>query len=226
MTEWTSGSMIFNESGVTSAPLSAQEKTYRWLRRQIAEFPHDAGFFMTEAQIARELGVSRTPVREALLRLEAEGMLKILPKKGAYVAAISSDEAKSVMEARRMVEEWCVRIGAVSDHGLGGILAEFVEEQKRLAGDPVAFIECDREFHSALVRASRNPLLENFYESLRDRQVRMGLKALAVENRVDTVVREHQDIAKAVIARDEGAAVAAVKRHLDSTWSILASQYR
>ncbi|MGH3742396.1 MAG: GntR family transcriptional regulator, partial [Micromonosporaceae bacterium] len=89
--------------------MSAQDITYRWLREHIGSIPRTTGGFITEAEVAAASGTSRTPVREALLSLEAEGFLDIVPKKGAYIPPISDAEVEAVMQARLIVEDWCVK---------------------------------------------------------------------------------------------------------------------
>jgi DNA-binding GntR family transcriptional regulator len=157
-------------------------------------------------------------VREAFVRLEAEGFLQILPKKGAYVPAISEPEVAAVMEARVLVEEWCARRAAQSDDNVVAELRVLLREQEHLRDDPVAFIERDREFHRALVRSAGNPFVADFYESLRDRQLRMGLHAIvAVAGRTGIVLAEHATIVDAIDARDPERAAAAMKEHLAKT---------
>src|SRR5271156_1094912 len=136
---------------------AAQDLVYRLLKRRVLTLPAQEGAFLTEAEVCRALGTSRTPVREALLRLESEGLLKILPKKGAFVAAITEAEVVAVMQARSLIEEWCARRAALSNDGLDGLAEELrrlIGEQKALRDDPLAFIERDREFHRTLVLAA------------------------------------------------------------------------
>ncbi len=184
--------------------------------------PRHTGGFITEAEVATALGTSRTPVREALLRLETEGFLQILPKKGAYVPPISDAEAEAVMQARGMVEDWCVRRAPANSAGLARVLGDLIKEQEGLLADPVAFIECDRRFHRTVVEASGNPVIAQFYETLRDKQVRMGLQAvMAAEDRARLVLSEHAAIVEALRNESPDAAADAVARHLQSTREIL-----
>lgn len=209
-------------SGDGARGMSAQDSTYKWLRQHIATMPRSAGCFITETEVATVLGTSRTPVREALLRLETEGYLQILPKKGAYVPAISDAEAEAVMHARRMVEDWCARRVATNAGGLADELDELLAEQESLVTDPVGFIECDRQFHRAFVRAADNPVVANFYETLRDRQVRMGLQAVAAsDDRAQTVLGEHRAIVEALRGGGPAEVADAVASHLQSTWDTL-----
>jgi len=197
---------------------SAQDLTYRWLKRHIATLPRHGGTFLTESEVAQAAGTSRTPVREALLRLEAEGFLRIVPKKGAFVPPISDGEVRSVMEARHLVEDWCVRRIVPADTSFLTELDRLVDEQGSLIDDSVAFIDCDRAFHRAIVAQAGNPVLAEFYESLRERQVRMGLHAVAnEENRTRTVLAEHAAIIAALRSGEPARAGNALATHLSST---------
>ncbi|RKT55585.1 GntR family transcriptional regulator [Saccharothrix australiensis] len=201
---------------------SAQDLTYRWLKRHIATLPRDGGTFLTESEVAQQAGTSRTPVREALLRLEAEGFLQIVPKKGAFVPPVSDAEVRAVMQARELIEDWCVRrVVPVAEEFLAE-LGRLVAEQESLLDDPVAFIDCDRAFHRAIVRRAGNPVLADFYETLRERQVRMGLRAVAnEENRARTVLAEHAAIVAALREQDPARAGEALAVHLSSTLAAL-----
>jgi DNA-binding GntR family transcriptional regulator len=201
---------------------SAQDVAYGWLKQHIALLPRDDGVFLIESEVAAATGTSRTPVREALLRLESEGFVQIMPKKGAFVPPISDAEVRAVMQARELVEEWC--IGQVVPLGpeFAAELEELVAEQERLLHDPVAFIDRDRAFHRTIVHRAGNPVLADFYESLRDRQIRMGLRAVArTENRARNVLAEHRAIVAAVRAGAREQAERAVAAHLASTLAAL-----
>jgi DNA-binding GntR family transcriptional regulator len=198
---------------------SAQDITYGWLKNHISGLSRDGGVFLSESEVAAQAGTSRTPVREALLRLEAEGFLTIVPKKGAYIPPISDSEIEAVMQARALVENWCVqRIVPVG----AAFIAELetnIAEQKTLIDDPAGFIECDRAFHRMMVRQAGNPVLAEFYESLRERQIRMGIRAVASgENRARAVLEEHNAIVRALA---EGDATAALEAHLAGTLAVL-----
>jgi DNA-binding FadR family transcriptional regulator len=123
-----------------------------------------------------------------------------------------------------MVEDWCVRRLTGNILGLTDKLTEILAEQKAVLDDPVMFIECDRHFHRTIVQASGNPTVATFYESLRERQMRMGLQAVVTaEDRAATVLEEHTAIVEAIRSGDADQAAAAVARHLESTWGTLVS---
>lgn len=197
---------------------SAKEVAYRWLKQHIADLPREGGTFLTESEVADAAGTSRTPVREALLRLEAEGFVRIVPKKGAFVPPIPDAEVRAVMQARELVEHWCVNRVVPAGDELIGTLRELVAKQEDRIDDPVGFIEYDRAFHRAIVRQAANPVLAEFYESLRERQVRMGLRAVAKDrNRARTVLAEHSAIVTALVFADPRRAHEALATHLSST---------
>lgn len=198
---------------------SAQDLTYAWLKRHISELPKEGGVFLSESEVAQAAGTSRTPVREALLRLETEGLLTIVPKKGAYIPPISDSEITAVMEARGLVESWCVRRVVPVDAAFVAELERILAEQEALLDDPVGFIDRDRAFHRAIVRQAGNLVLAEFYETLRERQIRMGVRAIASqENRARTVLDEHAAIVRALAEGDAGEALEA---HLASTLAVL-----
>lgn len=201
---------------------SAQDVVYRWLKQHISTLPRFEGTFLTEAEVSEATGTSRTPVREALLRLEAEGLLQIVPKKGAYVPPITDAEVEAVMQARGLVEDWCVRRVAPLADTLSVELERLVVRQEGLQVSPIEFIDCDREFHRTIVRAAGNPVLADFYETLRDRQLRMGLRAIAVSaQRTRVVLDEHMAIVEGVRSGDAVVAAHAVATHLAGTLAAL-----
>jgi DNA-binding GntR family transcriptional regulator len=201
---------------------AAQDVAFAWLKNHVISMPGTDGAFLTEAEVCRATGMSRTPVREALLRLEADGFLKILPKKGAFVPPITDQEVEAIMQARGLVEDFCVRravhLAEFLSPELDGLLAKQEKQQK----SPLEFIELDREFHRAIVRAANNPVLADFYESLRDRQMRMGIRAIATsEPRTGSVLVEHRAIAEGVRLGDAEGAAAAMAQHLAKTLAVL-----
>lgn len=195
----------------------APELAYRWLRDTIVELPREEEMFLTEGEIAESSGLSRTPVREALLRLEAEGYVRRIPHKGAYIPAISDRDVDVIMQARRVVEEWSVTEVAPEPGRLPDELHNIIQQQET-DNDPVKFIAHDLEFHTSIIRTAGNPVLNDFYRSLRDKQMRMGVRIVSgdVERQIQ-VVTEHRAIADALAARDPERAVAAVRAHSSTT---------
>ena len=204
--------------------MTASEKAYVFAKERILDGRFGGGLLITEGDIGADVGVSRTPVREAFLRLESEGLLRLYPKRGALVVPVSADEVESVMETRVLVERFA--IGKIIEEGLapGAPPAEVIARQEDLGarGDWTGFVEADREFHRIFVAAAANPILLALHDSLRDRQTRMNLAALArSDDRQRQVLTEHRAIADAVASRERDAALAMVDQHLGATLALL-----
>jgi DNA-binding GntR family transcriptional regulator len=200
------------------------------LARRIA--PHE---LLTEGELAEAVGVSRTPVREALLRLQAEGLVRLLPKRGALVLPVTPAEVADVLETRRLIETFAVR-KAITDSGPELVVHLEMHLQGMRAAlrtrDARAYVEADRDFHDQIVAATGNEILTTLYRSLRDRQLRMGVVNLLDETTgaVDTSgvarmranIADHEAILTAIAARTVRAGEAAVIAHLDRAGQQLA----
>lgn len=208
--------------------MSTTATAYAFAKQAILDGRFPGGELISEGDVARELGLSRTPVREAFLLLEAEGLLRLYPKRGALVVPVSPAEVTSVMETRVLVESFAVeRAARASGAELAAALADALADQERLvaAGDVAAFVEADREFHRLFVEAAGNPILLQLHDSLRDRQARMGLAALARnDDRLRQIVDEHRAIAAAVTGGHQGEATARLATHLAETLRLLREQ--
>lgn len=214
---------VYNSSmAQTRRARSAKDVAYEHLKDRIASIQLDDGRFLTEAEIASDLGVSRTPVREAFLRLEGEGLLRLVPKKGAFVPPVSDREMDDVMETRELIEVHCARKVSTDGTDISRDLDRLLAEQGKLTSDVEAFIECDRRFHDLIVDAAGNGLLTDLYHSLRERQLRMGVRAVVGSpHRARQVIDEHRAIARALAARKAREAEDAVRTHLRATLQIL-----
>jgi DNA-binding GntR family transcriptional regulator len=183
--------------------MSATTRVYHHLKRAILEQLHPGGTLLTEAEIAEAVGVSRTPVREALLRLESEGLVALYPKRGALVLPVSAQEINEVIEARLLIEGhaatkiWPRRaeLAPTLDPLLAAMLAAHD------AADVHAFIEADRAFHAAVVAAAGNSILADVYHRLRDRQMRMGVAAMRISpDRMARALADHTELLAALRA--------------------------
>ncbi|WP_265443259.1 GntR family transcriptional regulator [Flexivirga meconopsidis] len=153
--------------------MSASDRAYEHVKDGILTGRLAPSTFLTEGQVAAEVGISRTPVREALLRLQTEGMVELYPKKGALVVPPTPQESREVFEARALIEEWAAaqawsrRVEAVPR--LRDRLAEM--STAMTAGDADAFSAADRAFHEVIVEAAGNSVIARQYRHLRDRQI-------------------------------------------------------
>ncbi len=208
------------KSGVTTA----KDRALEYVKARVLTGAFPGGELISEGDVAAELGMSRTPVREAFLRLEAEGLLRLYPQRGALVVPVSPDEVREVIEARSVLEQFAA--AKVIGGGPGACAAAFQrltgELQRQRAAAAAAdwreFLEADRAFHAATLQEAGNVILSGFYSSLRDRQMRMiGESALRDPSRTATIVDEHLAIAEALRDGDQPRAQDAVRAHLAST---------
>ncbi|QNP71433.1 GntR family transcriptional regulator [Streptomyces roseirectus] len=203
------------------APIAKQpaaDRVYAHVKQGVLDRRFEGGTLLTEGELADAVGVSRTPVREALLRLEVEGLIRLYPKKGALVLPVSAQEIADVVETRLLIEEHAVRKAVPAPAGLIERLAELLERQKEEAGrgDLAAAAVTDRCFHAEIVRSGGNEILTRLYDQLRDRQLRMGVAIMhAHPDRIAKSLVEHARILDALRSGDAEAAVAIVRRHVD-----------
>ncbi|KKC03271.1 GntR family transcriptional regulator [Mycobacterium nebraskense] len=205
-------------------PGTAKDRALDYVKMQVLSGGFPGGELISEGDVATALGMSRTPVREAFLRLEAEGLLRLYPQRGALVVPVSPDEVRSVMEARLVLEQFAAT--KVVGRGPAACAAVFERlsgelQRQRAAVDRTdwpEFLDADRAFHAITLTESGNAILSGFYGSLRDRQMRMiGESALRDPDRVTTILHEHRDIAEALRDGDRERALRAVQTHLAST---------
>lgn len=208
--------------------LSAADRVFEHAKSAILSRRIGSHALLTEGELADAVGVSRTPVREALLRLQAEGLVRLLPKRGALVLPVTADDVADVVETRRLIEIFAVR------KAVAGATPEVVAALERhLAGmraalrsrDARGYVEADRDFHEQIVDATGNAILATLYRSLRDRQLRMGVVNLLDEStgsvdpagqaRMRVNIADHEAILAAIVTRTVRAAEAAVTAHLD-----------
>ncbi|MEU7104515.1 GntR family transcriptional regulator [Streptomyces sp. NPDC046215] len=195
----------------------AAERVYTHIKEGVLHRRYEGGTLLTEGDLADAVGVSRTPVREALLRLEAEGLIKLYPKKGALVLAVSAQEIADVVETRLLVEKYAAAKAVPASRQLIARLEELLDDMSRAAaaGDLAAVSVSDRAFHAEIVRSAGNQILSRLYDQLRDRQLRMGVAVMhAHPDRIAKNHAEHTEILQALRAGDAPAAVAVIDQHV------------
>jgi DNA-binding GntR family transcriptional regulator len=201
-----------------SAGEPAATRAYRHVKQRLLDGVYGDGELLSEGSIAHELGVSRTPVREALLQLQGERLLTLYPKRGALVTPVSAREVGEVFETRRLVERHCLR-AAAAEPALPKTLETELARQRELfsQGDLSGFAAADREFHRVWVVAAGNRVLLELYDRLRDRQQRVTATMIAADaRRPRELIEEHASIIAALDTGDADGAVAALEYHLDA----------
>jgi DNA-binding GntR family transcriptional regulator len=207
---------------------TASERAYAHVKEEILSGGLEGGELISEGEIADDLAMSRTPVREAFLRLQAEGWMRLYPKRGAAITPIRPQEADEVMQARVLIETRAVAVIGGDQQRASELVAELndiIERQRRaiVDHDLAAFIDADADLHTAIVLAAGNSLLIDFYIGLRDRQRRMTRESLRREGERESLQRQrlildqHRRLADLITAGDPAAFETELARHLDET---------
>ena len=209
-------------AGPGTAAQPATDRAYTWIKARIIDGTYAGGTLISEGQAALDLGVSRTPVREAFLRLAAEGLLRLFPKRGALVVPVTTAEIRDVLQARGLVEGWaCAQIAASrAAPALVSELRACLEQQRTATadGDQRSVREADHAFHHAIVRHAGNELFTAFHAGLRDRQLRMGAWAVPGHpQRLESILAEHEQLIRLLAEGDASGARRCSDEHLEGT---------
>lgn len=193
-------------------------RVYAWLRRAILDVDRAPGSALAEADIAARFGLSRTPVREALLRLAAEELVEIRPQRGTYVARIALPRIEEALFVREAVEcAVLARVAARADRApVARQLAAIVDEQEAAAaaGDVAGALAADSRFHRALVDASGLPGVWEVVARARDLHHRIRAIAVPELGSARQAIADHRAIVRAVRAGDAARAQARMAAHL------------
>lgn len=174
---------------------------------------------LMEIQLAEELGVSRTPIREALSKLELEGFIVMVPRKGAYVADISFKDIADVFEIRAALEALAAGLAAerITDEELEDMERLVAEKAEAISGyDMDRLIRVDTLFHDAIYKASRNQRLTNIINNLREQIQRYRTTSLAYPGRMKRSLEEHRGIVEAIQSRDPQIAQQVAREHIEN----------
>lgn len=179
------------------------------------------GTRLREAELAERFGISRTPVREALKRLEAGGLVLHEPHHGAVVARLDYGQMTELYHMREVLEGTAA--GLAATHATATeveILREMVARDRGLLGDPAALAATNRAFHRQLRLSARNRFLNANLETMRVSLALLAGTTLAVTDRGAASVEEHAAIVAAVEARDAAGAEAAARRHIREAFRV------
>ena len=202
--------------------------SYQPLREVVCESLREAirsgvlkpGERIMEIQLAEELGVSRTPVREAIRKLELEGYVVMMPRRGTYVASMSIRDINEIFEIRTALES--LSNGLAADH----ITDDELEHLQRLLviiggyikeGNIEKIVETDIEFHDLLYHAARNERLVGIISNLRDQLTRFRTLSMSYPGRLEETLEEHRLIVDAIASGDRKSASRAAERHMENS---------
>lgn len=196
-----------------------KDSVYLKLRQEIVTATLPPGYVLREAELAARFGVSKTPLREAFVRLEKDGFVQIAPYRSAVVTGYSQQDLREIYEVRELLEGLCAREAAVN------IATEDLAALSRTVRDSAAAFEAGDtgrltalldEFDVVLYAQSRNGRITAMLENIRDHVIRIGRLTVAIPGRMGTSVREHQAIYEAIVQRDGPRAETLMRQHIRS----------
>lgn len=197
--------------------ISQKEKSYKGIKQAIILYKVKPGEPLVEKQIADKLGVSRTPVREALKKLKSEGLVKIIYRKGAFVAEISSRDIEEIFLLREVLECTAIKIAIsrIKEEDLIEIESTFNSinnDIKKKYYKNVLY--ADIKFHNFIVDSSGNRRLCQFIEILNDQIYRLRYLSATVPGRLSKSLQEHKGILEALKKRDKDLAEQRLRQHI------------
>lgn len=203
----------------TNDYLPLREVVFNTLREAILKGDLEPGEALMEVKLANKLGVSRTPIREAIRKLELEGLVVMTPRRSAQVASITKEDLTDVLEVRRVLEslaiELCCKNRTVEDIVLlKENLNQFREYIRK--NDLIQIAVTDVQFHEIIYKTTGNKRLNQILYNLREQMYRYRLECIKDRQTRNQLVMEHQEIIDAIEARDVERAKAAIALHINN----------
>ena len=181
-------------------------QAYRTIKARILENHYPPGQQVLEQQLANDLGMSRTPVREALIRLQNEGLVELIPRRGMRVVPLSPADMQEIYEVLTALEVTAVELLARRSHSPEALrpLAEALKDMEtRLDQDDLdGWARADARFHQTLITLSGNKRLAGMAATLADQAHRARMVTLRLRPKPDQSIREHREVLEALQAGD------------------------
>lgn len=209
--------------------LPLRDVVFNTLRKAILTGQLKPGERLMEVHLANRLGVSRTPIREAIRKLELEGLVIMIPRRGAEVARITEKSLKDVLEVRRALDALSVELACdrITSEDLAR-LREACEKFENVAKETDASViaKADESLHDIIVEATGNRRLQQLVNNLSEQMYRYRFVYIQEENQHDNLVAEHREIYESILKRDKTRASAAAKLHIDNQEKAIVRQIR
>lgn len=182
-----------------------------------------------EVHLASRLGVSRTPIREAIRKLELEGLVIMIPRRGAEVARITEKSLKDVLEVRRALDALSVELACdrITQEDISRLLeACRAFERAVREGDASVIASEDVALHDIIVEATGNVRLQQLVNNLSEQMYRFRFVYIKEESQHDNLIAEHREIYESIVSRDKERAAAAARLHIDNQERSIIRQIR
>ena len=199
--------------------LPLRDVVFNTLRQAILRGELKPGERLMEIQLANKLGVSRTPIREAIRKLELEGLVLMIPRKGAEVAEITEKSQKDVLEIRRALEDLAVRLACekITKEELKELKKAGDEFKKVLKSQDITEVaEADVRFHDVIYMATDNPKLIQLLNNFREQMYRFRVEYLKKAEVRPQLLAEHDEIIKYITEGNKEEASRVVTRHIEN----------
>ena len=199
--------------------LPLRDVVFNTLRQAILRGELKPGERLMEIQLANKLGVSRTPIREAIRKLELEGLVLMIPRKGAEVAEITEKSLKDVLEIRRALEDLAVRLACekITKEDLKELKKAGDEFKKVLKSQDITEVaEADVRFHDVIYMATDNPKLIQLLNNFREQMYRFRVEYLKKDEVRPQLLAEHDEIIKFITEGNKEEASRVVTRHIEN----------
>jgi DNA-binding GntR family transcriptional regulator len=199
-------------------------KAYELLREKIVTCELLPGAVVDQNALMKEIGVSRTPVREAVNALEAEGLLVVMPRRGVIVAPISLSDVSQIYTVRENVEPLIVRLATPAAEK--DMLQKYLKTFTREKFDPDSIIRSDYEMHNYFARTTENMYLIRLMSSVLSQNMRIVALGARVRDRLPVSNREHAMILERMLNGDAEGAAEAMRAHIASAKAIASMVYK
>ena len=206
------------------AYLPLRDVVFQTLRTAILKGDLKPGERLMELQLASKLGVSRTPIREAIRMLEQEGLARTIPRKGAEVAGMTEKDMEDVLQIRCVLEELAARLSCqnITDEEMRELkIAMVAFEEKTREGNVVELAKADVTFHDIIYRAADNPKLLVLLNNLREQMYRYRTEYMKDDRIHPVLIREHKEMVKALENRDQELVAREVRQHLKNQEEVM-----
>ena len=201
------------------AYLPLRDVVFNTLREAILKGELKPGERLMELQLAAKLGVSRTPIREAIRMLEQEGLAVTIPRKGAEVAKMTEKDMEDVLQIREALDELAAKIACeqISEEQLEELVATMHEFEESTKTDNVKKIaEADVKFHDIIYQSTGNPKLVNMVNNLREQMYRYRIEYLKKKECYPQLLEEHETIIQAIEEHDKKKATDITVQHINN----------
>jgi len=192
------------------------EKAYRLIKEKVVTLELPPSAVIDEHVMMQQLGLGRTPIREALQRLDSEGLVNIVPRRGTFVNDISVTDLQKIFELRIVLEGFCARLAAerISTEQIAR-MEEVLQELDNLEdGDHQTLMSIDRRFHRLLYTAADNEFMTDILDRLYDLSLRLWYLVLARLREVRHSIEQHGDVLSALEQGDPDKAEAVIQKHI------------